>query len=172
MNGFGTSPLELMACEAMMGGIAYLDEFEYSAAWIAGTSTELKALGTVPVQIQINGDSDFISQEENIVAFADNDIIDSPNYLITIVRAGSGREIMNQEQHVLNRAGSFQNGRVPGRKPLPGLINANNVLTLRLQNLTSTIPDRVDYVLRGFKVFYVTNAQGQTGDRVSIFHAM
>ena len=172
MNGFGTSPLELMACEAMLKGIAYLDEFVYSASWIAGTSTELKALATVPVQIVINGDSDFINQEENITAFADGDVIDNPNYLLTLVRAGSGREVMNQEQHVLNIAGSYQNGRVPGRKPFPGLINANNQLTLRLQNLTSTVPDRVDYSLRGFKVFYITNSAGQTGDRVSIFHAM
>lgn len=174
MQGFGVSPLELMACEAMLSGVAFLDEFVYSAAWIKDTATELKALQTVPVQIQINSDSDFIFQEANLVAFFQDDILDNPNYLLTITRAGSGREVMNQAQHVLNITGSHQSlGRVPGRKPMPGLIQANSSLTLSLQNLTSDVPDRVDVALLGFKVFYIANpATGQTGNRQTIFHAL
>jgi hypothetical protein len=173
MNGFGTSPLELMACEAMLQGVAYLDEFVYSAAWIAGTATQLGALATVPVQIQINSDSDFIFQEANLTSFFDDDILANPNYLLTITRAGSGREIMNQAQHVLNVTGSYQNERFPGRKPMPGLIQANSSLTINLQNLTSDVPDRVDLALIGFKVFYITNpGTGQTGNRQTIFHAL
>jgi len=173
MNGFGVSPLELMASEAMLGGIAFLDEFVYSAAWIAGTATQLGALATVDVQIQINSDSDFIFQEENLTAFFEGDIIDNPNFLLTIIRAGSGREVMNQAQHVLNITGGHQSlGRVPGRKPMAGLIQANSTLTCRLQNLTADIPDRVDLALIGFKCFYIVNAQGQQGNRQSIFHAL
>ncbi len=174
MNGFGVSPLELMACEAMLKGIAFLDEFVYSAAWIAGTATELPALGTLDVQIQINSDSDFIFQEENLVSFFEEDVLDNPNYLLTIIRAGSGREVMNQAQHVLNITGSHQSlGRVPGRKPTPGLIQANSNLTCRLQNLTSDVPDRVDLALLGFKVYYIRNPQsGETGNRQMIFHAL
>jgi hypothetical protein len=174
MNGYGVSPLEMMACEAMLNGVAFLDEFVYSAAWIKGTSTELGALATVPVQIQINSDSDFIFQEENLVSFLGGDILDNPNYLLTVVRAGSGREVMNQAQHVLNITGSHQSlGRVPGRKATPGLIQANSTLTCNLQNLTSDVPDRVDLAMIGFKVFYITNpSNGQTGNRQMIFHAL
>lgn len=174
MNGFGVSPLELMACEAMLKGVAFLDEFVYSGAWILGTATELKALQTVDVQIQINSDSDFIFQECDLISFFDSDILDNPNYLLTIIRAGSGREVMNQAQHVLNITGSHQSlGRVPGRKPTPGFIQANSSLTLRLQNLTSDVPDRVDIALIGFKVFYITNPQtGEVGNRQAIFHAL
>lgn len=174
MIGFGVSPLELMACEAMLKGIVFLDEFVYSAAYIFGTATVLPALGTVDVQIQINSDSDFIFQEMNLVSFFEGDVLDNPNYLLTVVRAGSGREIMNQAQHVLNVTGSHQSlGRVPGRKPTPGLIQANSSLTLRLQNLTSDVPDRVDIALLGFKVFYIVNPEtGETGNRQRIFHAL
>lgn len=173
MNGFGVSPLEIMATEAMLQGIAFLDEFVYSAAWIKGTSTELGALSTVPVQIQINSDSDFIFQEENLVAFFEGDILDNPNYLLTVVRAGSGREVMNQAQHVLNITGSHQSlGRVPGRKPTPGLIQANSTLTCQLQNLTSDVPDRVDLAMIGFKVFYTVAPTGEQGNRQRIFHAL
>lgn len=173
MNGFGVSPLELMACEAMLTGVAFLDEFVYSAAWIAGTSTELPPLGTLDVQVQINSDSDFIFQESNLVSFFESDILDNPNYLLTIIRAGSGREVMNQAQHVLNITGSHQSlGRVPGRKPMPGFIQANSTITCRLQNLTSDVPERVDLSLIGFKVYYVRNAKGETGNRQTIFHAL
>lgn len=174
MNGFGVSPLELMACEAMLAGVAFLDEFVYSAAWIATTATELPALGTVDVQIQINSDSDFIFQEANLVDFFEGDIVDNPNLLLTIIRAGSGREVMNQAQHVLNITGSHQSlGRVPGRKPMPGLIQANSTLTCRLQNLTSDVPDRVDLALLGFKVFYIVDqVTGRAGNRQTIFHAL
>jgi hypothetical protein len=173
MNSFGVSPLEIMACDAMLQGLVFLDEFVYSAAWIKGTSTELPALGTIDVQVQINSDSDFIFQESNLVSFVEDDILDNPNYLLTVIRAGSGREVMNQAQHVLNITGSHQSlGRVPGRKPMPGLIQANSTLTCRLQNLTSDVPDRVDLALIGFKVFYTVAPTGGQGNRQTIFHAL
>jgi hypothetical protein len=173
MNGYGVSPLELLACDAMLQGLVFLDEFVYSAAWIAGTATELPALGTVDVQIQVNSDSDFISQEQNLVATFEGDVVDNPQFLLTIIRAGSGREIMNQAQHVLNITGSHQSlGRVPGKKPMPGIIQANSTLTCRLQNLTSDVPDRVDLAFSGFKVFYQQLPDGRQGNRQQIFHVL
>lgn len=174
MNGFGVSPLEIMATEAMLQGIAFLDEFSYSAAWIKGTATELAVLGTMPIPIQINSDSDFIFLEQNLTAFFDGDIVDNPNYLLTVIRAGSGREVMDQAQHVLNITGSHQSlGRVPGRKPMPGLIQANSTITVRLENLTSDVPDRVDLSLIGFKVFYIRDPEtGAVGNRQKIFHVL
>lgn len=176
MNGFGTSPLEIMATDAMLQGLIYCDEFSYSAQYITGTATALGSLGTVDVQVQINGDSDFIVQEQNLTAF-DNAtppvIVASPNLLATIVRAGSGREIMNQADHVLNLFGSFAATRFPGRKPITGLIQANNTLTVRLQNLSTTVFSRVSVTFRGFKVFYTVNpASKAQGNRQDIFHAL
>ena len=172
MPGYGTSPLELLASQAMLAGVIYCDDFTYSAAWIAGTASALPATGTVEVQVQINSDSDFISSELNLVAFSAGAIIANPNYLLTIVRAGSGRDVSNQPQHVLTMCGSYQADRVAGARPVPMLVQANNVITCRLQNLTATVPDRVDLSFRGFKVFYTVNSEGQQGSRQSVFHVL
>jgi len=172
MRGYGTSPLELMACDAMLRGLCYLDEFTYSASWVKTTATALGSLATVDVQIQINGDSDFIVQQRNgTVINSQHACEDCPNLLLTIVRAGSGREIMNQAQHWQNIVGGFGSTKFPNYLPMPGLIQRSNILTCRLQNLTTDAPDRVDLSFVGFKVFYTTNAQGQTGDRTAIFHS-
>lgn len=174
MNGFGVSPLELMAADAMLNGLVYLDEFIYSALWLTGTATALGANATVDVQVQINGDSDFIVQEQNLVAFDNSHaIVASPNLRLTLVRAGSGREIMSQPQHVLNICGGYQATRFPGRKPMAGLINANNLITCKLQNLSSVVFDSVDLSFIGFKVFYTTSmVSGEQGSRQKVFHAL
>ncbi len=176
MNGFGVSPLEILATEAMLEGLVYDDEFVYSASWIKNTATELASLGTVEVQIQINGDSDFLVQEQNICSVV-SDLPIFPNYLLTIVRAGSGREVMSSPQHVANICGSLISGgsagagmrifAFPGKKPCPGLWVAKNTITCRLQNLTTTVPDRIDLSFVGFKVFY-TGSQ----TRQQIFHSV
>jgi hypothetical protein len=179
MNSFGTSPLELMACDAMLQGLVYLDEFTYSAVWAAGTPTALGALATVDVPIQINSDSDFIVQEQNLSAIvvtpdSPDDIhecVDCPDLLITLIKAGSGREVMNQAQHVTNIFGNYWAAQFPGRKSIAALWQANNTITCRLQNRTATAFDRVEISFLGFKVFYQTNNQGASGDRRTIFHA-
>lgn len=172
MNGFGTSPLELMACQAMLDGQVFLDEFVYSASWVKGTATELAALSTVRIDIQINGDSDFVAQEQNITTILDDDEDDHtcepcPNYLLTVKRGGSGRDVMNQPQHIQNIAGNHFQNAYPGHKPMPGLYVMKGTLSLVLQNLTSVVPARVDIAFVGFKVFY-------TGDqnRKQIFHVL
>jgi hypothetical protein len=177
MNGFGVSPLELMAADAMLQGIVFLDEFEYSAVW-TGT-TALAATSTVEVIILINGDSDFVVQERNIVAF-DNQatpvLVPDPNLLITVTRAGAGRETMNQAQHVGNVLGSYQSNKVPGRRPMSGLWNAANTMSFKLQNLSPTNFGRIDITFSGFKVFYtvsrVPGHEGEQGTRAAVFHAL
>jgi hypothetical protein len=177
MNGFGVSPLELMAADAMLQGIVFLDEFEYSAVW-TGT-TALAATSTVEVIILINGDSDFVVQERNIVAF-DNQatpvLVPDPNLLITVTRAGAGRETMNQAQHVGNVLGSYQSNKVPGRRPMSGLWNAANTMSFKLQNLSPTNFGRIDIAFSGFKVFYtvsrVPGHEGEQGTRAAVFHAL
>ncbi len=153
MLGFGSSPLELMARDAMLMGLVYLDEFTYSAAFITGTGTALAANGTTRAQIQINSDSD---------------------YLITLTRSGSGRELMNQSQPVANFCGNYFNAAAnnPGRMPITSLYQGNGTLTVTLENRTATASNRADFTMRGFKVFYQTNGRGQTGNRAEIFHAL
>jgi hypothetical protein len=179
MNSFGTSPLELMACDAMLQGLVYIDEFTYSAAWISGTQTALGALQTVDVPIQVNSDSDFIVQEQNISVITVtpdspdgvHECVTCPDLLVTIIKAGSGREVMNQAQHVTNVLGNYFSAQFPGRNAVTSLWQSNNTITCRLQNRMNVAFDRIDIAFRGFKVFYQTNAVGQQGDRQSIFHA-
>jgi hypothetical protein len=175
MIGFGTSPLEVMASAGMLKGLLYLDEFTYSAAWITGTPTALGANATQDVQIQINSDSDFIAQEYNLTAWTAVDTIyPSPDFLISIIRSGSGRELMSQAQHVGNFAGNYRStsANFPGKNPISSLYQGNLTVTIRLTNRTGNPMNRVDFALRGFKVFYQTNAQGVTGNRQDIFHAL
>lgn len=175
MQNYGSSPLEVLAREAMLQGLVYLDEFAYSAAWLTGTTTALGASATQDVQIQINSDSDFIALEYNLTAWTALDtILVSPDYLITLIRSGSGRELMNQAQHVANFAGNYRSvsACLPGRMPISSLYTGNLTVTVRLQNRTVTAANRVDFAMRGFKVFYQTNAQGVTGNRQMIFGAL
>lgn len=175
MIGFGTSPLEIMACEAMLKGLVYLDEFTYSAAFITGTGTALGANGTARAQIQINSDSDFIACQYNLTSWsAAGTIIASPDYLLTITRSGSGRELMNQPQMVANMCGNFFQaaGNNPGRNPITSLYQGNGTVTITLENRSATASNRADFTMRGFKVFYQTNAHGATGNRADIFHAL
>ena len=173
MNGYGVSPIELQACEAALMGLAYLDEFTYSAKWTA--TTALGSGATIQVPIQINSDSDFVVQEQNLIAF-DNQatpvVVAVPNLLCTITRAGSGREVMDDAQHIMNIFGNYGPALNQGRNPMPALWTAKNTINVTLQNLTTTVFSRIQASFRGFKVFYIANAQGQMGDRQSIFHAL
>jgi hypothetical protein len=171
----------------MIGGLVYLDEFTYSTTWLANTPTALGAGGDVTTTIQINSDSDFIAQEYSLVSNGAtvNDVAGLPDFLITITRSGSGRNIMNNPQRVLNFLGNYWNGgnagtnvpqsgfaNWPGRLPISSLYQGNSTVQIRLQNPTSLVPFRVDFSMRGFKCFYQTNSAGQTGNRQQIFHAL
>lgn len=173
--GFGNSPLEMMAADAMLKGLVFLDEFVYSAAFVDSTPTALAANGTTEISIQIDSGADFLAQCLNVTAFdSSDDYIPEPNFLLTIIRGGSGRELMNQAQAIMNVAGNYR--RVNGEKPCPGLCVSSSQLTIRLQDLSGDAPKRVDIALLGCKVFYLAtvDAQGRqiVGDRRVVFHAM
>lgn len=177
MSSFGVSPLELMAQDAMLQGLCYIDEFTYSAPFVGTTAVGASgtATATQTVSVQINSDADFIVQDWNITAF-DNGappvIVANPNLLTTVTRGGAGRELMNNAQHVLNLFGGYQQNRVPGKKPLPGLWSMMLTVNVQLVNLSTTIFGRIDVAFTGFKVFYVQNAAGLTGTRQMVFHAL
>lgn len=165
MVGFGASPLELMATDAMLRGEVFCQHFTYSASWITGTNSALGANATVDQQIQINADADFIVQEVNLVSWsAANTIINEPDYLLTIIQAGSGAQLMNAAQHVLTMCGAYDTDRFPARLGYPILLKANATLTNTLQNRTAVAANRVDLAYIGFKVFYTG------GNRRQIFH--
>jgi len=177
MLGYGTSPIELMASDAMLRGEIFCEHFVYSASWIAGTATALAASATVEAQINITGDADFVIQELNLTSWsalaiptiADlgvNEEAVMPDFLIMIVIAGSGRQIMNVAQPVANVCGSHQINMVPGRLPMPKLVQSSNAISCVLTNRTAVAPNRVDLSFIGFKVFY------QGGNRQQIFHVL
>lgn len=181
MWGYGSSPLELMACQAMLQGLVYLDEFTYSCFWQIGTPSALGPGGDVTQTIQINSDSDFVAQEYNLVTDSPIDqAVALPDFFIQITRAGSGRNIMNQPQRVANFCGNYagyhgsnQNANFPGKLSITSLYQGNSTVQVRLQNRsTSFTPGRVDFAAKGFKVFYQANKQGQVGNRQDIFHAL
>ena len=137
MVGFGTSPLEVLASAAMLKGLVYLDEFTYSASFITGTATALGNGGDVTVQIQINSDSDFVSQEYDLTAWTAVDTIYvSPDLLITLTRSGAGRDLMNQAQPVSNFCGNYRSASAnfPGKNPISSLYQGNGTVAVRLQN--------------------------------------
>lgn len=165
---YGTSPVELLATDAMLRGEIFCESFSYSAAWITGTTTALGANATVDVTIQINSDSDFVIQEMNFLSFsAAGTIIALPDYTLLLTVAGAGRQIMNQAQPIRTLAGGFSsNESQAGRAPFPRIIPMNSQLTCSLANRTATASNRADLVLRGFKVFYTG------GQRSTIFHVL
>lgn len=159
--------MELMATDSMLRGDIYCDGFTYSAAWITGTGSALGASATVDQQIQVNSDSDFLIQEINFTAWtAAGTFLAVPDYLLTLIIAGSGRQVMNQAQPIANFAGSYNTSQVPGRLSYPRLVQANSTLTCTLQNRTAVAANRADLALRGFKIYYIG------GNRQQIFHAL
>lgn len=164
---YGSSPVELLAANAMLQGLIYCESFTYSAAWITGTASALGANATVDQQIQINSDSDFVVQEWNFVSWSAADtIIGMPDYLLNVVMAGSGRQIFDRPQDIAVQCGAFTLNKQPGRIPFPRLLQANNTITTTLQNRTGTASNRALLAFRGFKVFYMGS------DRQQIFHAL
>jgi|SRR4030095_2727840 len=170
MYGYGSSPLELMACQAMMDKLVYCQAFTYNALFASGTA--LGATSAVEVPVPINSDSDFIMQELNLTSWtaADTPEID-PDYTIMLTIAGSGRQLMNQELTVQNMCGSMLVNKAGLRRlPFPVLVQANNTVTVRLTNRSAQAANRVDVTMVGFKVYYI--GEPEVANRNAIFHVL
>lgn len=169
-GGYGSSPLEIMACNAMLAGEIYCQFFTYSAVFLGATA--LGATSTVDVPVPINADSDFVLQELNLTSFtaADTPEVD-PDYTLMLTVAGSGRQLMDRAQTVQNLCGSFLINKAGGNQlPFPVLIQANNTLTVTLTNRSAVAANRVDVSLIGFKVFYI--GEPSIANRRQIFHVL
>lgn len=123
------------------------DFFIYSAEFLP-----LAAGGTLTVETAIQSDSDFlavagcrvVSDTANTTFFA------TVPQLITIVDAGSGRQLMDRAQHIDNLLGTAQ---LPSYFPMPKIFRANGTISTTLQNLDGANARNVRISYLGFKVF-------------------
>lgn len=170
---YGSSPVEMMAMDAMMKGLVMCQAFCYSALYLAGTGTALAANGTTNVPTQITSDSDFVVQRLNLTAWsAAATIIADPDYTLLLTLNGSGRQLMDQAQSVQNLCGNFSQNKVPSDWPFPYLIQANNTITSQLINRSAVAANRVDLSYIGFKVYYLQDANGNPTTRQQVFNAL
>ena len=176
---FGASPLEIMACQAMINGWVYCYGFTYSALMF-GTNA-LGASSTVNVTTQITADSDFVIQRINLLSYTAADTPEvNPDFTMLLTIAGSAINLMDQAQHVNNMCGNFFDNRVPNDLPFPILIPANQNLTVQTVNRSAVAQNFTQYSYVGFKVKYltmtVTDANGNAvrvpTTRESVFHIL
>lgn len=166
MEGFGASPIELLARDAMLAGLVFCDYVALPAAWLEDTPTELKANSSLPIAIQVGSSGDFVLQEFQLVAIQDGEEIQSPNLLCSMIEDGSNRQLFGQPTHVDNIFGSFSENKVPGLVRYPKLLQANSSLSVTLTDLSGSDWDRIYMALVGFRVYY------QGGTREQVFHLL
>jgi hypothetical protein len=152
---FGSSPIEVMAMQAMLQGWVYCYGFTYSALMF-GTNA-LAANGTQTVPTQITADSDFVIQRINLVSFTAADTPEvNPDFTTQLTIAGSAINLMDSPQHVNNLFGNFFDNRVPNDLPFPILIAANQNLSVTTVNRSAVAQNFTQYSYVGFKVKYLT----------------
>lgn len=164
---YGSSPIELLAADAMLRGTIFCNSFVYSAAWLTGTATALGAAASQDVQIQITAEADFVVQQLTFNSWsATGTIIADPDYTLNIAIA-SGRPWFNQAQSLRDICGSFETTVEPGYGlPFPRLIPSQSTITCSLSNRTNTASNRATLCMSGFNVYY------QTENRQQVFHAL
>lgn len=176
---FGSSPIEVMAMQAMLQGWVYCYGFTYSALMF-GTNA-LGASGTQTVTTQITSDSDFVIQRINLVSFTAADTPEvNPDFTTQLTIAGSAINLMDAPIHVNNLFGNFFDNRVPNDLPFPILIAANQNLSVTTVNRSAVAQNFTQYAYVGFKVKYLTmTVQDQQGNvqripttREAVFHVL
>ena len=167
MNGFGTSPVELMAADAMLRGEIYCQNFTYSFDWVGTNAVGIDE--TQDADMNVSGDADFVGQTQQLTVLnaAGTALIATPVAMLTIVISGSGRQIMKTAQLVTNITSNMAATKFPHAMPYPRLIQANNSVTATYQDLSGVAALRIQMSWEGFKVFY-----GPGADRQKIFHAL
>jgi len=177
---FGTSPVEVMAMNAMIQGWVYCYGFTYSALMFGANA--LGASGTQTVATQITSDSDFVIQRINLVSFTALDTPEvNPDFTMQLTIAGTAINLMDAPQHVNNICGNFFDNRVPNDLPFPILIAANQNLTVQTINRSAVAQNFTQYSYVGFKVKYLTmtvfDVDGRPTGRVpttreAVFHVL
>lgn len=168
---YGTSPLEIMACDAMLKGLIYCYGFTYSALWFGATA--LGANAAVNQVTQISADSDFVIQRMNLLSYTAADTPEvNPDFTLNLTIAGTGTNLMDAPQHVNNILGNFFDNRVPNDIPMPILIPANNNVTAQLTNRSAVAQNFTQLSYVGFRVKYLTDQNGNPTTRQQVFHVL
>jgi hypothetical protein len=167
MGGFGTSPLELLAADAMLRGKIYLNSAVYPFKWLTGQASALGSGGTVPVVVNINGDSDFLCLGVTGIAFSTNSTTEvaDPN-IEALFEIASGRMWFNQSLNFRTFIGGYNTGLVPNQMFMPRLIPAQSTITITLTDNQATAWNRVEIALIGANVYY------QSATRDQVFHVL
>lgn len=176
---FGSSPLEIMAMQAMLQGWVYCYGFTYSALMFGANA--LGASGTQTVATQITSDSDFVIQRINLVSFTALDTPEvNPDFTVQFTVAGVAVNLMDAPQHVNNICGNFFDNRVPNDLPFPILVQGNQNLTTQTINRSAVAQNFTQYSFVGFKVKYLTMTLEQPNGNVvrvpttreAVFHVL
>lgn len=166
---YGSSPIEILACQAQLNKQIYCWGFTYSALWFGATA--LGASATVNVTTQITADTDFIVQRVQFLSFTAADTPEvNPDFTLLLTVSGSGLTLMDQAQHINNVASNFFDNRVPNDLPFPVLIQANNSITAQLVNRSAVAQNFSQLSYVGFKVKYLQNDDGTPATRSQIFN--
>jgi len=163
---FGTSPIELLATEAMLRGAIFANEYIYPAKWLTGLTSSLLSGTTVDQAIQVTSEADFVCQELNLIAWsAAGTIVADPNIEINI-QIASGRPWFNTSVNARLICGTYSSGNFPNKMVMPRLIPAKSTITITLTDNQATNWNRVEVNLIGFNTYY------QTETRVQVFHVV
>jgi hypothetical protein len=168
---YGTSPIEVLAREAMRARLVFLEAFDYVARFLVNTGTALGANNSQTVPIQIDAGWDFVIQEYlGIWINADGTTFNAaPNALVEFTRDTAGKNQQSLPVHWLNVFGSYSANKVPNQLPFPVLLSEKSTYNIKLTNLTADAPDQVETTYRGFKVYYRADEKGRTITRDELF---
>jgi hypothetical protein len=164
---FGSSPLELLAADAMLRGTINCNSYAYNADFLTGTSQAIGANGTPQQVIQITSEADFVCQMITATCWGSdvNTLLVDPDFTINIA-ISSGRPWFNAPLMLRNIAGTFASAENPDSLPFPRLIPLNSSLTVSIVNRTATAANFLQICLLGFNVYYRTETRQQ------VFHAL
>lgn len=164
---FGTSPIELLAADAMLRNAIFCNSWVYNFDWTSGTTLALGANATVDNPINITSEADFVCQMLTLTTWgsAAGTLLQDPDYTLNIA-ISSGRPWFNSATLVRNICGSFAGAELPTSLPMPRLMPAQSTVTATLANRTGTAANRVQLSMIGFNVYYKTESRDQ------VFHAL
>jgi hypothetical protein len=130
------------------------EAFTYSALF-----NPLVANAQQTVQINIHADSDFLIELTTLSAYsAAGVILPTPDMLLSLFDAGSGRALQDIPMHIANCTGT---GQWPYRWPEPKMIKGAGNLSVILQDLGG-VGARVDVSFHGQKIFYLSGYNRRT----------
>ena len=164
---FGSSPIELLAADAMLRGSIQCNSYSYNADFLTGTNQAIGANGTPQQVIQITSEADFVCQMITATCWgsAAGTLLQDPDYTIN-VSISSGRPWFNAPVILRNVCGTFAAAENPDSLPFPRLIPLNSTLTVSIVNRTATAANFLQVLFMGFNVYY------KSEDRATVFHAL